>query len=193
MPVFLCVVAVMKVEAQRWTVFTLGLGGRWWLGACPGPARWPRSGRSRSAWPLRSRRSPDPSSKCSLLRRRREKVEKKSARGGRQDDRPWASTCDDQTCDPVDGDALHSADAVGDHVLPPGLVSFGPADGAQAHVHPVDGVVLCENKAKVFLSFLLPPCWYKGPVICPFSGLYQHPRAQWSGHAWIIISNQWHV
>lgn len=49
----------------------------------------------------------------------------------------------EQTCYPVDSDALHSSDAVGDYVLPPGLVSFGPADGAQAHVHPVDGVILC--------------------------------------------------
>lgn len=63
----------------------------------------------------------------------------------------------DQTCYPVDGDALHSSNAIGDHVLPPGLVSFGPADGAQAHVHPVDGVILCENKAKAFLSFPLSP------------------------------------
>lgn len=46
------------------------------------------------------------------------------------------------TCDPVDRDALHPANAVGDHILSPCLVSLGPADGAQTHVHPVDGVVL---------------------------------------------------
>ena len=51
-----------------------------------------------------------------------------------------------QTCDPVHGDALHATDAVGDHIFPPRLVSLRPADGAQTHVHPVDGVVLWEGK-----------------------------------------------
>lgn len=51
------------------------------------------------------------------------------------------------TCDPVDGNALHPADAIGDHILSPRLVSLGPADGAQTHVHPVDGVIVCENRA----------------------------------------------
>ncbi len=50
------------------------------------------------------------------------------------------------TCYPVDGDALHPADAISDHVLSPGLVSLGPANGAQAHVHPVDSVIVCEHK-----------------------------------------------
>ncbi len=48
----------------------------------------------------------------------------------------------DLTCYPVDSDALHPANAVGDHILSPCLVSLRPADGAQAHVHPVDGVIL---------------------------------------------------
>lgn len=53
------------------------------------------------------------------------------------------------TCYPVHRDALHPADAVGDHILSPRLVSLGPADGAQTHVHPVDGVVLWKKKGVV--------------------------------------------
>jgi len=48
----------------------------------------------------------------------------------------------DETCDPVDCDALHPANAVGDHIFSPCLIPLRPADGAQAHVHPVDGVIL---------------------------------------------------
>lgn len=33
------------------------------------------------------------------------------------------------TCDPVHRDALHTADAVGHHILSPCLVTLGPADG----------------------------------------------------------------
>lgn len=46
---------------------------------------------------------------------------------------------------PVYGDPLHPADAISDHILPPCLVSLSPANGAQAHVHPIDGVIFCEN------------------------------------------------
>lgn len=51
----------------------------------------------------------------------------------------------DFTGDPVDGDALHPADAGGDDVLPPRLVPLGPGDPVQAHVSPVDGVVGCGD------------------------------------------------
>lgn len=50
------------------------------------------------------------------------------------------------TSNPVHSDALYPADAISDHVLSPGLVSLGPADGAQAHVYPVDRVIVCGNK-----------------------------------------------
>lgn len=50
------------------------------------------------------------------------------------------------TCDPVDSNALHPADAIGHHILSPRLVSLGPADGAQTHVHPIDGVIVCKNR-----------------------------------------------
>lgn len=46
------------------------------------------------------------------------------------------------TCYPVNRDALDPANAVGDHIFSPRLVSLGPADRAQTHVHPVDGVVV---------------------------------------------------
>lgn len=49
------------------------------------------------------------------------------------------------TSNPVDGDALHAADAGGDDVLPPRLVTLGPGDPVQAHVGPVDGVVGCAD------------------------------------------------
>lgn len=49
------------------------------------------------------------------------------------------------TSDPVNGDALHPADAGGDDVLPPRLVPLGPGDPVQAHVSPVDGVVGCGD------------------------------------------------
>lgn len=49
------------------------------------------------------------------------------------------------TCYPVHRNALHPANAISDHVLPPRLISLSPANGAQAHVHPVDGVIFCEN------------------------------------------------
>lgn len=46
---------------------------------------------------------------------------------------------------PVHRNALHPANAISNHVLPPCLISLSPANGAQAHVHPVDGVIFCEN------------------------------------------------
>lgn len=46
------------------------------------------------------------------------------------------------TCDPVDGDTFHTSDAIGHYVLPPGLVSLGSTNSAQAHVNPVDGVIV---------------------------------------------------
>lgn len=49
---------------------------------------------------------------------------------------------------PVDSNALYPANAIGDHILPPGLVSFGSADGAQTHVNPVDCVIVCRTKKK---------------------------------------------
>lgn len=49
------------------------------------------------------------------------------------------------TCDPVNSDALHPADAGRDDVLPPRLVALGPRDPVQAHVGPVDGVVGCGD------------------------------------------------
>lgn len=55
------------------------------------------------------------------------------------------------TCYPVDSDALHPANAISDHVLSPGLISLGPANGAQTHVHPVDCVIVWENKDRTFL------------------------------------------
>ena len=51
------------------------------------------------------------------------------------------------TCYPVNSYALHPADAISDHILSPGLISLGPADGAQAHVHPVDCVIVWKNDA----------------------------------------------
>lgn len=54
---------------------------------------------------------------------------------------------------PVHGDALHPADAISDHVFPPCLISLGPADGAQAHVHPIDGVIFCEKSANYVVIF----------------------------------------
>lgn len=50
------------------------------------------------------------------------------------------------TSNPVDSNALHPANAVGHHVLPPGLVSLSPADGTEAHVHPVDCIIFWEEK-----------------------------------------------
>lgn len=49
------------------------------------------------------------------------------------------------TCNPVDCNALHPADAVSNHVLSPCLVSLGPANGAQAHVYPIDCVIVCKD------------------------------------------------
>lgn len=34
------------------------------------------------------------------------------------------------TCYPVNSDSFHPANAISDHILSPGLVSLGPADGA---------------------------------------------------------------
>lgn len=45
------------------------------------------------------------------------------------------------TCNPVHGDALHAPNAVGHHVLAPRLIALRSADGAEAHVHPVNGVI----------------------------------------------------
>lgn len=61
------------------------------------------------------------------------------------------------TCYPVDSNALHSADAISDHVLSPRLVSLGPANGAQAHVHPIDGVIVCENQQQMLFKTNSPP------------------------------------
>lgn len=47
------------------------------------------------------------------------------------------------TCYPVDSNALHPANSISDHILSPRLVSLGPANGAQAHVHPIDSVIVC--------------------------------------------------
>lgn len=46
------------------------------------------------------------------------------------------------TGDPVDSDALHTADAVSDDVLSPRLISLSSANGAQTHVNPIDGVII---------------------------------------------------
>jgi len=50
------------------------------------------------------------------------------------------------TGDPVHSNALHPSNSIGDHVFPPGLIALGSADGAQSHVYPVDGIVLCKRK-----------------------------------------------
>lgn len=47
---------------------------------------------------------------------------------------------------PVNSDPLHSPDAVGNHVFSPGLISLGPADGTQAHIHPIDCIILYKRK-----------------------------------------------
>lgn len=54
------------------------------------------------------------------------------------------------TRNPVHGNALHPADAISDHVLPPCLIPLGSTNGAQAHVHPIDGVILCEEEIALF-------------------------------------------
>lgn len=51
------------------------------------------------------------------------------------------------TCDPVNGDALNPADTISDDIFSPRLVSLGPAYGAQAHVDPIDCVIVCQEKA----------------------------------------------
>lgn len=50
------------------------------------------------------------------------------------------------TCYPVNSYTLYPANAVSDHILSPSLISLGPADGAKAHVHPVDCVIVWENE-----------------------------------------------
>lgn len=45
------------------------------------------------------------------------------------------------TSDPVNGDALDSADARGDDVLLPCLIALGPRDAVHPHVRPVDRVI----------------------------------------------------
>lgn len=50
-----------------------------------------------------------------------------------------------RTSNPVDGDALHPADASGDDVLPPRLVALGPGNPVQSHVRPVHGVIACQR------------------------------------------------
>lgn len=65
-----------------------------------------------------------------------------------------------QTCNPVDGNALHPADAIGDHIFSPRLISLGPADGAQAHVYPVNGVVLWKGP----ICYQLMLQWESEPV-----------------------------
>lgn len=54
------------------------------------------------------------------------------------------------TCNPVDGDALHTPNSIGHNVLSPRLVSLGSADGAQAHVNPVDSVVVYRAEGTLF-------------------------------------------
>ena len=61
------------------------------------------------------------------------------------------------TCYPVNSNALHSADAISDQVLSPRLVSLGPANGAQAHVHPIDGIIVCENRQQILLKKNVSP------------------------------------
>lgn len=50
------------------------------------------------------------------------------------------------TCNPIHSNAFHSANAIGHHILSPCLVPLGPTNGAQAHIHPIDGVILWRRK-----------------------------------------------
>lgn len=53
-----------------------------------------------------------------------------------------------RTSDPVDGDAFHPADAGGDDVLPPRLITFGPRNLVQSHVCPVHSLIACQRQKK---------------------------------------------
>lgn len=61
----------------------------------------------------------------------------------RKCDISWA-----RTGDPVDGDAFHPADAGGDDVLPPRLITFGPRNLVQSHVCPVHSLIACQREKK---------------------------------------------
>lgn len=50
------------------------------------------------------------------------------------------------TCDPVYCDALHTANAISHHILSPCLVTLGPANGAQAHIHPINSIVFWKQR-----------------------------------------------
>lgn len=60
-----------------------------------------------------------------------------------------------RTCDPVDSDALHTSDSIGHYILSPRLVSLGSANSAQAHINPVDGVVLYRDINLITLKICL--------------------------------------
>lgn len=53
-----------------------------------------------------------------------------------------------RTSNPVDGDAFHPADAGGDDVLPPRLITFGPRNLVQSHVCPVHSLIGCQREKK---------------------------------------------
>lgn len=56
------------------------------------------------------------------------------------------------TCYPVNSNTLHSANAISDNVFSPGLVSLGPAYSAQAHINPVDSIIIWKKKNIVILN-----------------------------------------
>lgn len=64
------------------------------------------------------------------------------------------------TSDPVHSNTLHTPDAISDDILSPCLISLSSADGAQTHVHPIDGVIIYvtqrfDNNSTVFRLELL--------------------------------------